>query len=118
MPAKPPRPCRKPFCPGTTTADHGYCDDHQHLAVNWHTNRHAGKRTRGAKWQVIRQRILKRDKGLCQECLREDRYTPAAVIDHIKPLAEGGTDADDNLQALCKRHHDEKTQRESRRGRG
>lgn len=106
------------MCPGKTTQRHGYCEKHTDLAVNWQNNKHAGKRTRGYTWQVIRNRIMQRDKGLCQECLRQHRYTPANVVDHIKPLAEGGTDADDNLQALCKRHHDEKTREEQRRGRG
>lgn len=105
------------MCPGKTTERHGYCEGHQHLAVNWHNNQHAAKRTRGATWQAIRQRIMMRDKGLCQECLRQGRYTPAAVVDHIKPISQGGTDADTNLQALCKAHHDDKTRAESRQGR-
>lgn len=33
----------------------------------------------------------------------------AEVIDHIIPLAHGGTDADDNCQALCVECHDAKT---------
>ena len=36
-------------------------------------------------------------------------------LDHIKPLAEGGTNDRSNLQGLCGRHHDEKTRAENRK---
>jgi 5-methylcytosine-specific restriction protein A len=29
----------------------------------------------------------------------------ATVIDHITPLAHGGTDTDDNVRSLCDQHH-------------
>jgi 5-methylcytosine-specific restriction protein A len=34
------------------------------------------------------------------------------VPDHIKPLALGGTDEDDNIRCLCKPCHDEVTAEE------
>lgn len=40
-----------------------------------------------------------------------------AQVDHIVPLAEGGDRYDwDNMQSLCKPHHDQKTHADSRRG--
>jgi hypothetical protein len=39
-------------------------------------------------------------------CLSAGRVEPATVVDHILPLAEGGTHATDNLMPLCKRCHD------------
>lgn len=71
-------------------------------------------RTRGSAWQKIRARILRRDKGLCQECLRNDRLTVATQVDHITPLHLGGRDNDENLQCLCKACHDAKTAQEVR----
>jgi len=115
VPSKPPRPCRQAGCNHTTTESHGYCTEHEHLKVNWSSNRHAHKRTRGTKWQKIRKAILQRDKGLCQECLRNNRVTPAAIVDHIKPISKGGGDEFTNLQALCKSCHDIKTRQEAER---
>lgn len=42
--------------------------------------------------------------------------TPATEVDHILPKRLGGSDDDDNLQALCKHHHSSKTVREMRGG--
>lgn len=71
------------------------------------------ERTRGGNWQRIRERILMRDAGLCQEFLRAGETTAAAQVDHITTLEAGGTDADSNLQSLCVKCHDEKTKREA-----
>jgi 5-methylcytosine-specific restriction protein A len=35
--------------------------------------------------------------------------TPTDEIDHIVPLSQGGTDMDDNIQGLCRTHHEAKT---------
>lgn len=76
------------------------------------------KRTRGSAWMKIRTRILRRDKGLCQECLRNGKPTEATKVDHITPLHLGGDDNDENLQGLCKPCHDAKTAEENRASRG
>lgn len=60
----------------------------------------------------IRERVLKRDKGLCQLCLRGGVVREAKTVDHIIPKAHGGTDADSNLQSLCWPCHKAKTARE------
>ena len=43
---------------------------------------------------------------MCRLCLSAGKVEPATVVDHIVPLAEGGTHATDNLMPLCKRCHD------------
>jgi 5-methylcytosine-specific restriction protein A len=75
------------------------------------TSRH--QRGYGAAWDATRQRILRRDNGLCQECLRKGRIEPGNQVDHIIPRARRGGEGDDNLETLCKPHHDDKTARDS-----
>ena len=50
-----------------------------------------------SRWRKIRQRIINRDRGLCQMCSNE-----GDSVDHIVPRSQGGTDDDDNLQLLCR----------------
>ena len=72
----------------------------------------------GWQWQKLREQILQRDMHLCQPCAREGRTTPARQVDHIKPKAKGGTEAPDNLQAICTPCHDAKSAQEAADGQG
>lgn len=64
-----------------------------------------GKRLRGRAGVAQRLRRLKRSNGLCEMCLAEGLTRPADVVDHIRPLALGGLDVDDNTRNLCDPHH-------------
>lgn len=79
-------------------------------------SRHA--RGYGREWDKLREKIMLRDLRLCQQCKREGALRPAHSVDHITPKSEGGTDAEDNLEALCRDHHMAKTREESCRARG
>ena len=70
------------------------------------------ERLRGRPWRRIRDRILKRDQYLCQICLKAGIYRAADEVDHVRALAHGGTDDDDQLQSVCVPCHREKTARE------
>jgi 5-methylcytosine-specific restriction protein A len=51
------------------------------------------------------------DHCICALCLKEGRYTPAQVVDHIIPWPICGEDGffdRKNLQALCSRHNIDK----------
>ena len=109
MLSKPPRPCKKPMCSGLTTDKHGYCEKHAHLYKPWSTGS-AGKGRGGRPWRRTRDRILKRDKGLCQPCMRKGFVFPASEVDHIIEKTDGGTDDDSNLEAICNPCHTAKTQ--------
>lgn len=62
---------------------------------------------------------MKRDRGLCRDHLDRGLVVEARHVDHIIPKAQGGTDADANLQCLCTACHRAKTAREgSSRGAG
>jgi 5-methylcytosine-specific restriction protein A len=67
------------------------------------------------RWRERRRWVLK-DSPLCLACQAEGRVALATEIDHVVPVARGGTDDYPNLQPLCSAHHRAKTQREQRRG--
>lgn len=72
-------------------------------------------RLRGRALQARNERIAVRDMYTCQVCGRvADRSE--GQVDHRIPLAQGGTDGDDNLQWICTEPcHREKTERENAR---
>lgn len=47
--------------------------------------------------QVVRDYVFQRDRHCCQSCGTGDRLT----VDHIIPLAKGGSNDISNLQTLC-----------------
>ncbi len=64
-------------------------------------------------WRETRKKILKRDKYTCQDCGDRRKFTDLFFgklelhIHHKKPVAEGGTNAPDNLITLCFSCHQE-----------
>ena len=89
MPLRAKRPCNKPGCPGLT--DSKFCTVHEPLGNQQNTERErwrgtAASRGYDADWQRVRLEALKRDKYLCQNCLKNDRITPATMVDHIIPI--------------------------------
>lgn len=73
----------------------------------------------GRPWRRKRDRILARDKYLCQceDCQRQGLLTPADEVDHITPQSQGGSEEDDNLRAINHDCHAKKTALESQAGR-
>ncbi|MGD1323524.1 HNH endonuclease [Pandoraea pnomenusa] len=117
MPSRPLRPCKHRGCGALVSGGNTYCEKHAHEQVKWKPdaergNRHA--RGYGAAWVRRRAHILLRDCGLCQVCRRAGRVTIATEVDHIVPKSQGGTDDDDNLQAICSPCHKTKTGSERR----
>lgn len=68
-----------------------------------------------AGWHITQPRILARDGYQCQH-VRQDTgrlcLAPARDVDHIISHADGGSDDDSNLHALCSYHHGRKSGRE------
>lgn len=64
-------------------------------------------------WRKIRERTLKRDKGLCVECLALGHVRVATEVDHITRREDGGTDEMSNLDSLCTECHRAKTKKEN-----
>jgi 5-methylcytosine-specific restriction protein A len=58
------------------------------------------ERLRGRAAVKQRKARLERSLGLCERCLPA-KVRPATVVDHIVPLAKGGSDDDANTRNLC-----------------
>jgi len=92
-----------------------YCADHRPAPFTKGANARARwLEGRPSNWATIRQRVLARDHRTCQVC----GARPCRVVDHIVPVAEGGTWEPANLQTICDRCHRQKIQAEAKRGRG
>lgn len=65
-------------------------------------------RKRGRAGQRDRALVVA-EEPLCRLCLARDIEAPTDVVDHIKPLAWGGSDARSNKQGLCHPCHDAKS---------
>jgi 5-methylcytosine-specific restriction enzyme A len=117
MPERAKRPCNKPGCPNLTDAR--YCDDHAKAAQSqinrWRGSAH--QRGYDRRWQAVRVQALRRDKYLCQRCLKDSRVTPATMVDHIIPIVVDPTLrlALDNLQSLDDACHALKTAEDKRK---
>jgi 5-methylcytosine-specific restriction protein A len=113
MPSRPKSICRKAGC-STLIDKPGWCEKHTTLAVGWNQTsiKSANERGYGWAWKKQRVRIMKRDSGLCQPCLKTGQVSIATEVDHIINKARGGTDDDSNLQAICDDCHKAKTARE------
>jgi len=118
MPRLAPRPCTKPGCRALVDGSSRSSRCPEHAPPAWQTSavRSAQDRGYGYQWQRIRRLVLAGE-PLCRSCDRRGIVRSAAVVDHIVPKSEGGTDDTDNLQPLCLACHNEKTQAEARRGR-
>lgn len=62
------------------------------------------KRKRGRAGQRDRAAVLA-EEPFCRLCLEHGQHVRAVEVDHIKPLAFGGSDDRSNKQALCKPCH-------------
>lgn len=101
MPYAPARPCVSQPCPELVTRG-TRCAAHQH-AVDLERGT-AAARGYGSAWQRLRARFLRSHPLCATGC-----GAPASDVDHIRPRRDGGSDAWDNLQALCGAHHKRKT---------
>ncbi|MFF4557178.1 HNH endonuclease [Streptomyces sp. NPDC001422] len=94
-------------CLSITVRD-GRCDEHQ-LRKSWDRTS-ARNRDRPRDWTRRRARVLARDRFTCQKCgARTD-----LEVDHLVPVARGGSWELSNLWVLCRPCHRSKTYGEDR----
>jgi len=92
----------------TTDSMSGVGNRHDYLRgshVITYKNQGWYKKAAHRKW---RQQVMQRDNWLCQECLRQNRLTPATEAHHIIPLEDRldlALDVD-NGEGLCWKCHE------------
>jgi 5-methylcytosine-specific restriction enzyme A len=74
------------------------------------------ERITGNSLRKIRDRILRRDCGICQclVCRQTGDVRPASEVDHTVPLWASGAESDDNRLSLSHDCHEAKTACEAR----
>lgn len=113
---KPLKPCKYPGCP-ELIRDGRYCLNHKAIAnkqYNQYQRDPDFNQRYGRQWKKIRAAYISKH-PLCEECEKAGRLVPAKEVHHKIPLASGGTNAEENLQALCKPCHSRHTLEKTRR---
>ena len=106
MPRKAKKPCKYPGCAKLT--DGKYCAEHEQVARQNYNRFARGYDTHeryGRAWQKIRARYIAAH-PLCEKCAEAGRYVKAALVHHVLPLADGGTNDAENLMSLCVACHE------------
>lgn len=117
MPRKPKKPCNYPGCPNLT--DELYCPIHKHQCNIDYSKYKRDKFDKtfysSPEWLKVKRRQLL-EEPFCRECLKKGIYTKATMVDHIKPIKQGGDWYDpSNLQSLCWSCHSKKSIEEGSR---
>ena len=105
MPKKPKSTCSYPGC--GRLIDGRYCNEHRQTTERQYNRYIRDPNTNkryGRAWKKFRARFLLQH-PLCEQCRSEGRLTAAEEVHHILPLANGGTNDENNLVALCKSCH-------------
>lgn len=68
-------------------------------------------RLRGRAGQRMRAMVLA-EEPYCRSCLEDGKRVQASEVDHIVPLAAGGSNDRSNMQGLCRLHHEAKSLQE------
>lgn len=108
MPQRPASACAAPGCPAIVWGGR-WCDKHQPPPYE-QARLSPSRRGYGRTWQKLRLMFL-RANPLCADPFGVHGNNPVAGtdVDHVIPRAQGGTDAFDNLQSLCRSCHSRKT---------
>lgn len=111
MPVRPKRVCRSQGCGNVTDKADGYCEQCTDAGRNDSAERRRAKTTDpfylSPEWRKYTRWWLSQH-PLCASCKR-----PGRIVDHIKPISEGGERLDPaNTQTMCSRCHNQKTGRE------
>lgn len=109
MPKTPPSPCTFPGCSKLVRGRGSRCPEHSYEAARPNAHRRAYS---GRRWRLIRDIVIERDGGTCQECGGFGRQ-----VAHIRDRRLGGSDDPANLRLLCDSCHSRETARQTKFGR-
>lgn len=126
---KPMKQCNHPSCRNLIPFDQQYCAQHIHMKREKHKVYDAARKREephlralynSDRWRKLSKQVKLRDDHMCQECLRNGRYTPADVTDHIIEVRDDWERRWDisNMEALCHECHNRKTLEEAKRREG
>ena len=110
MPMRPARNCAQPGCPELVSQG-TRCPRHQLPRAAREVPRPtATQRGYGSQWSRLRAQYLAAH-PYCADPFNHHPHTLVGgqVVDHIRPRALGGADANSNLQTLCQACHNYKT---------
>lgn len=105
MPRKPKRPCSYQGCPNLT--DGRFCEEHlkqENRRYEKYERPYDAHKRYGRAWQKVRDSYV-REHPFCELCFKNRVLVSVEQVHHIKPIAEGGTHARENLISLCKSCH-------------
>lgn len=120
------RPCAHPGCPNLVREGR-YCSEHQHkeherrreVQEAYDHQQRDAKTTEfyaSSAWRAVRRMALRRDKWLCQDCLKRGRVQPADTVHHVVEVKDDWSRRLElgNLVSLCAGCHNAR----HKRGRG
>lgn len=99
--------CKKPGCPGLVRDGAcSVCGVLRRQADRTHDQQRGSAAARGydGRWQRLRLMYL-RAHPLCEQCAAQGRTVAASEVHHRVAKRDGGSDAFNNLEALCKPCH-------------
>ena len=117
MPKKPKTPCRYPNC--KELVDERYCEHHKKIVERNYNKYERDKKSQkfyqSIGWKTMRKRKLAQN-PFCEECEKQNKFMKASMVDHIRPIRQGGDALDiNNLQSLCWSCHSRKSAQEGSR---
>lgn len=100
------------FCEKHSKVNH----DKERYRINYQYDKEYKQFYNSASWRKLRKTVMLEYDWMCQECLRNERYTIADVVDHIIEIKDDWDKRLDksNLEPLCHTCHNAKTARERR----
>jgi 5-methylcytosine-specific restriction protein A len=112
MPRAPRKPCTTWPCPNYAEPGHSKCAAHRKQATAEYERRAnrgtSAQRGYGKAWQKTRLEVLQAHPF----CAEPGCSAPAVDVHHIQRRRHGGSDHKDNLEGLCRLHHNQRTGRE------